>query len=59
MAANDTAGMSATLMKQYWHEKFLTELRSKLHLRELGVMGKVPAGQGICNALLPLNICGG
>ena len=43
----DTAGFSATLMKQYWNEEFLKELRSKLVLRDLGQMGKIPGGNGI------------
>jgi len=47
MAVNNTAGMSATLMKQYWHEKFLDELRSNLVLKDLGQVGTVPAGDGI------------
>jgi len=47
MAVNNTAGMSASLMKQYWHEKFLDELRSNLVLRDLGQVGTVPAGEGV------------
>ncbi len=47
MAGNTSATTSATLMKQYWNEKFLKELRSKLVLRDLGQMGKVPGGNGI------------
>jgi len=46
MAGVTSANTSATLFKQYWHEKFLKELRSKLVLRDLGTMGKIPAGQG-------------
>jgi N4-gp56 family major capsid protein len=48
MAVNgNTSGpMSATLFKQYWNEKFLTELRSKLQLADLGVKGTIPGGQG-------------
>lgn len=46
MAANASAGLSATLMKQYWIEKFLTEFRSNLVFRDLGVRGKVPGGTG-------------
>jgi len=44
--AMNTAGFSATLMKQYWNEEFLKELRSKLVLRDLGAMGKIPGGNG-------------
>lgn len=46
MASNNTAGLSATLMKQYWMPQFLTELRSNLVLRELGEMGTIPEGEG-------------
>ena len=46
MAGVTTANTSATLFKQYWHEKFLKELRSRLVLKDLGQMGKIPAGQG-------------
>lgn len=46
MAANTSATLSATLYKQYWHEKFLTELRSNLAFKELGQLGKIPAGSG-------------
>lgn len=46
MAGNTSAGFSATLMKQYWNEEFIKELRSKLVLRDLGQMGKVPGGNG-------------
>ena len=46
MADNNSAGLSATLMKEYWLDKFLTELRSNLRLRDLGEIGKVPAGEG-------------
>jgi len=46
MAGVTSANTSATLFKQYWHEKFLKELRSQLVLKDLGVMGRIPAGQG-------------
>ena len=46
MANNTSATLSATLFKQYWHEKFLTELRSNLTFKELGLMGKIPGGTG-------------
>lgn len=46
MANNTSAVLSATLFKQYWNEKFLTELRSKLQLADLGVKGTIPGGQG-------------
>lgn len=47
MAGNATAGLSASIMKQYWLPGFLTELRSNLVLKDLGKMGKVPDGEGI------------
>lgn len=47
MAANNTAGLSATLFKQYWIPGFLTELRSNLVYKPLGMVGKVPTGEGL------------
>lgn len=46
MANNSSAGLSATLMKQYWIEKFLTEFRSNLVFRDLGLRGKIPGAEG-------------
>jgi N4-gp56 family major capsid protein len=46
MASNASAGLSATLMKQYWIEQFLTEFRSNLVFRDLGLRGKVPQANG-------------
>lgn len=47
MASNATAGLSGTLMKQYWIPGFLTELRSNLVFKPLGEMGVVPGGNGL------------
>lgn len=45
MAASTTS-TEGELLKEYWNEVFLTELRSNLVLKELALMGQHPKGEG-------------
>lgn len=47
MASATSYNLSASLMKQYWHNYFLDSLRSNLVFHDLGQVGTVPGGSGI------------
>jgi len=48
-AKNDsqTAGSGAELLKQYWHDAFINEVKANLVMKNLGLQGSVPKNMGL------------